>query len=136
VGTQMELVIPADHPHVRVARLTATGLGSLLGFDVESLDEMRLVIDEMCSVLLECSSPPADQPDRLAVVFRRAGPALRIRVERSHAEVVAAPSAISRAILDALCDRWAFMQGAIVVADVPLARHTGDATGNTATGEV
>lgn len=132
----MELVIPADHPHVRVARLTATGLGSLMGFDVESLDEMRLVVDEMCSVLLECSSPPADQPDRLSVIFRRAGRALRIRVERSHAEVVAAPSAVSHAILDALCDRWSFMNGAIVVADVLMARHTGDTTGHAATGEV
>jgi serine/threonine-protein kinase RsbW len=120
----MELVIPADHPHVRVARLTATGLGSLLGFDVESLDEMRLVVDETCSVLLECSSPPADPPDRLAVTFRRAGSALRIRVERSHAEIVAAPSAVSRAILDALCDRWSLTNGAVMVADVELTRHT------------
>ncbi len=45
VATQLELVIPADHPHVRVARLTATGLGALLGLDVDALDELRLVVD-------------------------------------------------------------------------------------------
>ena len=115
---QMDLVIPADHPHVRVARLTATGLGTLLGLDVDALDEMRLVVDEACSVLLECAEPAVDQLDRLAVTFRPADAAVHIRVERSHATVTARPSVISEAILDTLCDRWRLMSGPVVTADV------------------
>jgi hypothetical protein len=120
MGSRMELSIPADHLHVRVARLTATGLGSLFGLNVNALDELRLVVGEACSVLLDCAAPSDDQPDRLAVTFRHTDTAIRIRVERPHADVVATPSEISEAILDTLCERWCLMSGPVMMAEVSL----------------
>jgi serine/threonine-protein kinase RsbW len=115
-----ELRIAAAPPYVRVARLTAAGVGAELGMSVDALDEMRLVVDEACAVLLECAVGSADQADNLTVTFRPSGGTLRIRVERPYARIVREPSPMSAMILSALCRRWSLMGGPVLVADIGL----------------
>lgn len=47
------LEIAADPRQVRLARLVAGGYGSLIGMDVDALDDLRIAIDELCVWLIE-----------------------------------------------------------------------------------
>ena len=49
----VQLTIAADPRQVRLARLVAGGYGSLIGMDVDALDDLRISIDELCVWLIE-----------------------------------------------------------------------------------
>lgn len=49
----VSLEIAADPRQVRLARLVAGGYGSLIGMDVDALDDLRIAIDELCVWLIE-----------------------------------------------------------------------------------
>ena len=49
----VSLLIPADASFVRVARLTASGFGSLHDLSVDDLDDLRLVVDELCGFFID-----------------------------------------------------------------------------------
>jgi Histidine kinase-like ATPase domain len=46
------LTIPAEAASIRLARLVAAGFASQLGATVADLDDLRTVVDEMCSLLV------------------------------------------------------------------------------------
>jgi serine/threonine-protein kinase RsbW len=50
VGRQDEvrLAVPASPEFLRLARVTAAGLASRLGFTFDEVDDLRLAIDELC----------------------------------------------------------------------------------------
>ena len=59
----MTLTIPVDDPaggSIRLARLVATGFASQMAATVADLDDVRTVVDELCSLLL-AQSGPGDQ---------------------------------------------------------------------------
>ena len=47
------LVVPADVRYFRSVRLTVGGLATLVGFDVEAIDDLRIGVDELCGALAE-----------------------------------------------------------------------------------
>jgi len=47
------LTLPADSRMARVARLTASALGSLLDFSVDDIDDLRIGVDELVVTLIE-----------------------------------------------------------------------------------
>jgi anti-sigma regulatory factor (Ser/Thr protein kinase) len=49
----VSLVIPADALYVRVARLTASGFGALHDLNLDDLDDLRLVVDELCGFFID-----------------------------------------------------------------------------------
>jgi anti-sigma regulatory factor (Ser/Thr protein kinase) len=49
----VSLVIPADALFVRVARLTASGYGALHDLNLDDLDDLRLVVDELCGFFID-----------------------------------------------------------------------------------
>lgn len=54
VGARVvRLELPVDARVVRVARLVASGMASTIGFDVDDVDDLRLAVGELCSVLFE-----------------------------------------------------------------------------------
>ena len=59
------LTIPADAAYIRLARLVATGFASQMGATVADLDDVRTMVDELCSLLLAQSDPD----DEIAVVL-------------------------------------------------------------------
>lgn len=128
-SNDVELVIPASHSHVRLARLAASGIGALTGADVDRIEELRLLVDEACALLLECSLPRGGGDDRLHVTFRPAAPLLEIVVERRGAALVDRPSPTSVAVLDAISAHWAVRGDTVVVVadlgDVDLAEDLG-----------
>jgi anti-sigma regulatory factor (Ser/Thr protein kinase) len=55
----VSLVIPADALYVRVARLTASGFGALHEMTIDDLDDLRLVVDELCGFFIDLGTTQA-----------------------------------------------------------------------------
>ena len=45
---EVRLVVPASPEFLRLARITAAGLASRLGFTLDQVEDLRLAIDELC----------------------------------------------------------------------------------------
>jgi serine/threonine-protein kinase RsbW len=52
-GEVIRLTVPASLEYVRLVRLTASGVASTLGFDVDELENLRVAVDELTSLILE-----------------------------------------------------------------------------------
>src|SRR3954469_23541582 len=46
------MAVPATPEFLRLARVTAAGLASRLGFTFDDVDDLRLAIDELCFALI------------------------------------------------------------------------------------
>ncbi len=49
---EVRLAVPATPEFLRLARVTASGLASRLGFSFDEVEDLRLAIDELCFVLI------------------------------------------------------------------------------------
>ena len=49
---EVRLAVPATPEFLRLARVTATGLASRLGFTFDEVEDLRLAIDELCFALI------------------------------------------------------------------------------------
>ncbi|MDX6585379.1 MAG: serine/threonine-protein kinase RsbW [Solirubrobacterales bacterium] len=49
---EVRLAVPATPEFLRLARVTATGLASRLGFTFDEVEDLRLAIDELCYALI------------------------------------------------------------------------------------
>jgi serine/threonine-protein kinase RsbW len=70
---EVTLTIPADAAYIRLARLVATGFVTQMGATVAELDDVRTVVDELCSLLLAHAGPG----DQIAVALGGGGGVLR-----------------------------------------------------------
>lgn len=61
------MAIPARHDFVRLARLTASGLGSQAGFDVDEIEDLRIAVDELLCVLIDATEGTPDVVLRFAL---------------------------------------------------------------------
>jgi hypothetical protein len=52
-GETIRLTVPAALEYVRIVRLTASGVASRLGFDVEEIEDLRVAVDELASLVVE-----------------------------------------------------------------------------------
>jgi serine/threonine-protein kinase RsbW len=63
------LSIPARSRYLRLARLTAAGIATDLGFSLQAIEDLRVAVDEVCALLIEgCEGTDAElelryQPD-------------------------------------------------------------------------
>ena len=65
----IDLVVPADSRHLRLARLAASGVGADSGFSVDDVEELRLATGEASALLIDQAGPSA----RLALRFVATG---------------------------------------------------------------
>jgi hypothetical protein len=49
----VHLTVPAALEYVRIVRLTASGVASRLGFDVDEIENLRVAIDELANTAIE-----------------------------------------------------------------------------------
>ncbi len=49
---EVRLAVPATPEFLRLARVTASGLASRLGFTYDEVEDLRLAIDELCFILI------------------------------------------------------------------------------------
>jgi len=114
VPTQEEvrLVVPATPEFLRLARVTATGLASRLGFSYDDVEDLRLAIDELCFALIGSKGKAG------TVTLRYAMPEGALEIEGTgrfagpkNGNVAPVLSELSQQILAALVDEYEVFMG-------------------------
>jgi hypothetical protein len=49
----MKIVVPADVQFFRPVRLAVGAVGTMVGFDMEAMEDLRIGVDELCGTLLQ-----------------------------------------------------------------------------------
>jgi hypothetical protein len=98
----IELRIPPDPAYVRVARLAAGDMGGRVGFSVDEIDDLRLAVDEVCSILIGAGGH--------VIELRMQAQARTLVIEGStpNAANAIAPSDLSEMLIRALVDACEF----------------------------
>lgn len=98
----VRLAVPASLEYVRIVRLTASGLASRLGFDVDEIENLRVAVDELASSTVEAAAGGA-----LELTFTVAGGDFRIE---GHAPIATGRDLtvdqLTAQILNAVCDKY------------------------------
>jgi hypothetical protein len=129
VATQDEvrLAVPATPEFLRLARVTASGIASRLGFSYDEVEDLRLAIDELCFVLIGSRGRQGTVDIRYSI-----GPeALEVEGMGSFDDDETDPmlAAFSRQILAALVDEYAVYRNDGGQACFRLVKHRHDAPG-------
>ena len=114
---EVRLAVPAMPEYLRLARVTAAGLASRLGFSFDEVEDLRLAIDELCFGLTGAHGRPGTvdirfRPDGTTLVIEGDG---RFDDGGAATGAPAAPAALSelsQVILAALVDEHALTDGA------------------------
>jgi hypothetical protein len=135
VGSEDEvrLAVPAKPEFLGLARVTAAGLASRLGFTYDQVEDMRLAIDEICFGV----TGSRGRDGVLEMRFRLGEDALVVEGEgRFHAPEPVRLSELSEVILNALVDEHSMGDGIggprfllVKRRHRPPARHKGAAPG-------
>jgi serine/threonine-protein kinase RsbW len=56
VAEVVRLSVPGSLEYVRVVRLTAAAVAARVGFDVEEIEDLRVAVDELASVVIEAGN--------------------------------------------------------------------------------
>src|ERR1051325_8351220 len=99
---EVQLVVPAAPEYLRLARMTAAGLASRLGFTYDDVEDLRIAVDELCFVLVGTGG----RAGALSLTHCVGGDALTIEGigHFPPSEAVEAPSELSQQILAAVVD--------------------------------
>ncbi|MDQ1381690.1 MAG: serine/threonine-protein kinase RsbW [Actinomycetota bacterium] len=98
----VRLSVPASLEYVRIVRLTASGVASRLGFDIEEIENLRVALDELASMAIEL----ADRGE-LEVTFFTTDTELRIEGRAPIADGVdVGVEALTAQILKAVIDDY------------------------------
>ncbi len=65
-ASTVDLAFPAQAEHVRLARLVASGLVAQAGYSVDEIEDLRIAVDELCSLLVDNAGVDA----RVVLTFR------------------------------------------------------------------
>jgi serine/threonine-protein kinase RsbW len=109
LADEVRLEVPAMPEFLRLARLTASGLGSRLGFTVDQVEDLKLAIDELCFGL----TGPNGRPGSVNVRFRLGPGSLEVSGDGVFEDEQVTPeqSELSKLILDALVDEHELRAG-------------------------
>lgn len=99
----VDLEIDPDPRLVRLVRLVASGVASVSGLDLDSTEDCRIAVDELCAALIEVSGD-----GQLELQFRADDVGLHGsgRIRRGDAEPDQERLAVSRRIVTAVCDEF------------------------------
>jgi serine/threonine-protein kinase RsbW len=53
----VRLTVPASTAHLRLARLVAAGVASMGDLDYDAIEDLRIAVDELCTLLVQVSPP-------------------------------------------------------------------------------
>ncbi len=127
------MTIPADAKYLRPVRLAVGGVATMMGFDIEAIDDLRIGVDEICAALLESG----DGTQLCVEICVQPDDAMRIvgTTAAGDRPVDQARFALSRQILSVVSDDFGFEAGAATV-ECWLERtvqHWGEADGTPST---
>ena len=104
--TELTLVIPPANDHIRFARLMASAVAARLGYDFDTLENLRIAVSELCTAVTEGAVSR-----ELTLTYRGDVEGLRIT---GYAPAVPGspaprePEELTRQILDAVADEHSF----------------------------
>jgi len=98
----VDLTVPASSEHLRILRLVASSLAASLGLDVDQLDDLRIAVDELCSLLIE----HAPEGCRLRLTLCGEQGSLVAEGGLIEDAVIATIDSVSQLILDGLDVEW------------------------------
>lgn len=55
-GDVVRLSVPAALEYMRIVRLTASGIASRLGFDIDEIENLRVAVDELASTVVDAAA--------------------------------------------------------------------------------
>jgi len=95
------LSIPADPSSVRLARLVTSGYGAQVGASVDEVDDLRTLVDELCSMLVEHAEPT----DAVVVEVSMSDDVVHISASSTKRHEWA-PDMLAEGIVKVLADRY------------------------------
>jgi serine/threonine-protein kinase RsbW len=101
-GEQLRLTMPATPQLMRVARLTAAGLASRLGFSLDEVEDLKIAVDELCFAMVGTRG----REGTLTLVYRMSPDSLEIEGTSDFVDpaVSSAATELSALILAAVVD--------------------------------
>jgi serine/threonine-protein kinase RsbW len=106
----IELLVPLRNKYASTIRVLAASLGADVGFSVDEIDDLRLGLSEVFSLLVEQGSRGV-----AAVRFRIEPDRLTIRVTPPSMPVHVAPDDLAATILSSVVDSYSFEPDAITL---------------------
>jgi hypothetical protein len=97
---EVRLAVPATPEFLRLARLTASGVASRLGFSFDEVEDLRLALDELCFAL----TGPEGRPGHVQLRYAVTDGALEVEGVGDFEGPNTALSELSESILAALVD--------------------------------
>ena len=67
IPTPVILTFPARAEYIRLVRLVASGMVARAGFTIDDIEDLRIGVDELCSLLVDHARPDADVTVRFHV---------------------------------------------------------------------
>jgi hypothetical protein len=95
------LTVPAAVEHVQLARLVAAGYADRLGWDVDTIEDLRIAVDELCVAAIEAGIADSE----LRLEYHSADGGLRIAGGCAAARTPQL-SELSRQIVAAVTTSW------------------------------
>lgn len=125
VGEIIDLDLPLAHRHTSTVRVVAASLAADVGFSVDDIDELRLGVDEVVSIMADAEGTDASRihlrfvlsEQTITVTVTRSGVAETIT--RDHVDELAVR------ILHAVVDQFEVSEGAFVVSKRATTVHVG-----------
>ena len=93
----VELRVPADPAYLTVVRTASAGLAARLDLTLDEIEDLRIAVDEACTLLLDPGAPGQD----LVATFRLGRGSLEVEV-RGPARELPERSSFAWAVLEAL----------------------------------
>ena len=106
-----ELIVPLRTRYASTVRMIAASLGAEAGFTVDEIDDVRLALDEVFSLLAE-----HHVGDRVRVAFRLDGTQLIVRLTRESGPVDAVPDELAANILGSVVDHYEFANDGVTLS--------------------
>ena len=97
----VELVLPADPAYLGVVRTACAGLGARLDLTLDEIEDLRIAVDEACTLVLPASRAARDSTVRLRATFSVSAGALAVRVQGPNPDLPVETS-YAWAVLEAL----------------------------------
>jgi serine/threonine-protein kinase RsbW len=102
IGEVVRLSVPASLEYVRIVRLTASGVASRLGLDIDEIENLRVAVDELASTVVDAAAP-----GDLEITFSSGDGELRME---GRAPLAAGGDVgldqLTAQILNAVCDKY------------------------------
>ncbi|MCX7923665.1 MAG: ATP-binding protein [Clostridia bacterium] len=67
ITDNIELILPFKAEYVSIARLTASGIANRIGFDIETIEDIKVAIAEVCNKILSIGSKTAQN---YSIIFK------------------------------------------------------------------